>query len=276
MTWELKVIPITKLRKSPYNPRIVQDNTKAQALLESIRHEGVREPLLVWPNKKTGEYEVIDGGRRLWALKALGINEAPCIVLDAGEGEMKRASLSIHLTKEDLTPEEMVNFIDRLIKEEEFKSIEEVCRYYGLSKQWYYELKKAVKIRQKLADKIKHLPVSTLAVIEAAEIPREKKDELINELSKTPLPRAAVKQIIERMERNEKLTPKRAIEQQLEMEPKKVSEGYVEAEGKYIYRIKREGEKITFSVSDKNGAKISEITFPYEDMPLVKRMIQEI
>ncbi|MDJ0269283.1 MAG: hypothetical protein NXY59_01805 [Aigarchaeota archaeon] len=50
--------------------------------------------------------------------------------------------------------------------EEEFRNIDDVCRYYGLSKEWYYSLRRAVKIRRRLDHDTSGLPVSTLSLIE--------------------------------------------------------------------------------------------------------------
>ena len=271
---EIAYIPVERLRKSPYNPRMVHDQQKAKALLKSIAEEGVREPLLVWLNKQTGEYEVLDGSRRLWAARENNIHELPCIVLEADERAMKRTSLAVHLTQEDLTPEEVVAFIDRLVGEEEFRSVDEVCRYLGLSKQWYYELRKAARLRRRIEDP-GSLPVSTLAVIESADIPGEKKQQLIQELERTPLPRAAVRQVVEQLERNQNLTPREAVEQQLEREPKKIHEGFVEAEGRYIYQLRRTDEAYTLTAKTKEGKVVGELAIPREDIGVVRRIINE-
>ena len=272
---EIKHLPVERLKKSPYNPRIVHEHDKAKALLRSVANEGIREPLLVWRNRKTGDYEVLDGGRRLWAAKENGLTEVPCIVMEMDERTMKRTALTIHLTQEDLTPEEIVTYIERLVEEEEFKSVEEVCRYLGLSKQWYYELRKACKARGWM-EAGKSLPVSTLAVIEGAEIPSEKKLELIRELEKNPLPRAAVRQVVEQLERLPSLNPREAVEQQLEREPRRIEEGFIEAEGINIYQLKKTAEAYRLSAKDKQGKAVGEITIPHQDLPIVKRLLNEI
>ncbi len=272
---EVKLLPVERLRKSPYNPRIVHDHAKAKALLRSVKQEGIREPLLIWLNRRTGEYEVLDGSRRLWAAKESDLAEVPCIVLEMDEKTMKRTALTIHLTQEDLTPEEIVAFIERLVDEEEFKSVEDVCRYLGFSKQWYYELRKACKARERM-DVGKSIPVSTLAVIEGAEIPAEKKLELIRELERTPLPRAAVRQVVEQLERKPTLTPREAVEQQLEKEPKRIEDSFIEAEGINIYQLKKTAEAYKLSARNKQGTVLGEVTIPHQDLPIVKRLLNEI
>ena len=273
---EVVSIPVARLRRSRYNPRIVQDSVKATALRESVRREGVRQPHLVWYNREEDIYEVLDGGRRLRIAKELGMEELPCIILDVEKNTLGRTSLSIHITQDDLSPEEIVNFIDRMIAEGEFQTVEEVCRYYGLSKQWYYELRKAMKIRGELYEEAKEIPVSTLALIERAEIPREKKEELVEKLRETPLPREAVKQVVERLESNPQLSPREEVEKQVEMEPRHVDEGYLEAEGEQVYKLKKIGEVVSFTALKKDNQEIATIPIPKNDLPIVKRLFKEI
>lgn len=273
---EITRIAVERLRRSRYNPRIVQDSVKATALRESIRREGIKQPLLVWYNREEQIYEVLDGGRRLRAAKELGIRELPCIVLDIEKEMLGRTSLSIHITQDDLSPEEIVNFIDRMIAEGEFQTVEEICRYYGLSKQWYYELRKAMKIRGEIYGEAGEIPVSTLALIERADMPKEKKEELITKLREKPLPREAVKQVIERLESNPQLSPHEVVEKQIEIESRHVDEGYIEAEGEQIYQLKKTGNTINFTALRKNSEEIATIPIPSNDLPIVKRLFKEI
>ena len=273
----IRLIQVEKLRKSSYNPRIVQDPDRARALAASIREEGVRQPLLVWRNARENVYEVIDGWRRLRAAREAGIKQLPCVILELDEHQLKRAALSIHLTQDDLTPEELVNFIDRLVAEEEFRNIDDVCRYYGLSKEWYYSLRRAVKVRSRLDHDVSGLPVSTLSLIERSKLPTDRKQELIQALAEEPLPREAVKQIVERMEEKPTITAAEAIEEQKAHEPQKIEEGFIEAEGRLTYQIKRVGRTITITAQDpKQPSNRQQLTIPAEDLPIIRRLIQEI
>ncbi|MEM2593100.1 MAG: ParB N-terminal domain-containing protein, partial [Thermofilaceae archaeon] len=141
---ETIILEVSRLRRSRYNPRMVQDPERKRILLESVRREGVRQPLLVYP-AGDGFYEVLDGGRRLEAAREAGLEKVPCIFIEPED--IPRKSLSIHLSQDDLTPEELVTFVERLVKEEVFKNVDEVCRYLGVSRSWYYQLKKAAKLK---------------------------------------------------------------------------------------------------------------------------------
>ncbi|MEM2484820.1 MAG: ParB N-terminal domain-containing protein [Candidatus Caldarchaeum sp.] len=104
---------------------------RRREFLLKASERGVRQPLLVYP-AIDGFYEVLDGGRRLEASREAGIEKVPCTVVEPED--IPRRSLAIHLSQDDLTPEELVTFVERLVKEEVFKNVEDVCRYLGVSR----------------------------------------------------------------------------------------------------------------------------------------------
>jgi hypothetical protein len=186
---------VSRLRRSIYNPRIVQDPEKTRILKASIAREGVKQPLIVY-DAGDGFFEVLDGGRRLAAAAELGVERLPCVVIPAVD--IPKQSLTIHFSQDDLTPEEVVVLVERLVGEEVFKSVEDVCRYLGVSKSWYYTLKKAVK----RPENVEGLPVTTLELIERTGLEESKKQELAELLKSTRLPRDVVREVVKEVEEN--------------------------------------------------------------------------
>lgn len=95
-----KVIPIEKIAPNPEQPRVeIGDLTE---LTESIKQNGVLEPLLVKP-KGDGTWMIIAGERRWRASNLAGLDEVPCIEFDIDEKTIAEIALIENLQRKDLT-----------------------------------------------------------------------------------------------------------------------------------------------------------------------------
>ncbi|WP_243092371.1 ParB/RepB/Spo0J family partition protein [Thermus hydrothermalis] len=109
-------------------PRRRFDEASLQALAESIRAQGVLEPLLVRP-VEGGKYEIIAGERRYRAAGMAGLKEVPVVVLEVEEKAASAIALMENLQREDLNPyEETIGVLD-LLALELGKSRDEVVRF---------------------------------------------------------------------------------------------------------------------------------------------------
>ena len=91
---QAEYLPIDKLKPFEGHPFKVNDNEEMDQLAESIRQQGVLNPIMVRP-LDTGEYEVISGHRRLHACRKAGIISIPAFCMRGVSGV--RRSLHIHL-----------------------------------------------------------------------------------------------------------------------------------------------------------------------------------
>lgn len=95
-----KIIPIEKIAPNPEQPRVeIGDLTE---LSESIKQNGVLEPLLVKPNGD-GTWMIIAGERQWRASNLAGLSEVPCIELDIDEKSIAEIALIENLQRKDLT-----------------------------------------------------------------------------------------------------------------------------------------------------------------------------
>lgn len=95
-----KVIPIDKIAPNPEQPRVeIGDLTD---LTDSIKQNGVLEPLLVKPNGD-GTWMIIAGERRWRAANLAGLSEVPCIEFDIDEKTIAEIALIENLQRKDLT-----------------------------------------------------------------------------------------------------------------------------------------------------------------------------
>lgn len=96
-----RVIFINQIEPNPEQPRIeIGDLTE---LSNSIKENGVLEPLLVKPNRQTGTWMIIAGERRWRAANLAGLSEVPCIELDIDDKTVAEIALIENLQRKDLT-----------------------------------------------------------------------------------------------------------------------------------------------------------------------------
>ena len=74
------VLPLSALRPGAYQPRTRMDEGSLYELAQSIRSQGVMQPILVRPVAEPGHYEIIAGERRFRAAQLAGLDEVPVLV----------------------------------------------------------------------------------------------------------------------------------------------------------------------------------------------------
>ena len=102
---QAEYLPINKLKPFEGHPFYVKDDDDMEQLTESIRQQGVLNPIMVRP-LDTGEYEVISGHRRLHACKKAGIEVIPAFIYSMDRNEAVVAMVDSNLHREKLLPSE--------------------------------------------------------------------------------------------------------------------------------------------------------------------------
>lgn len=111
---ELKKLPVEKIRKGEYQPRLSIDPDALQELAESIKAQGLVQPIIV-RRVDAGEYELIAGERRWRASQIAGMHTIPAIVRDIPDQAAAAMSLIENIQREDLNPLEEAIAMSRLI-----------------------------------------------------------------------------------------------------------------------------------------------------------------
>jgi len=110
------VLSVERLRPGKYQPRTRMDEGSLNELAESIRAQGVMQPLLVRP-LTDGRYEIIAGERRYRAAVLAGLPEVPVLVRDVPDESAAVMALIENIQREDLNPLEEAQGVQRLIDE---------------------------------------------------------------------------------------------------------------------------------------------------------------
>ena len=95
-------LPISKVKPNKGQPRKAFDEAALDELADSIRQNGILQPILV--RKKGQSYEIVAGERRYQAAKRAGLKEVPVIIREVSDDEVFQLALIENLQRADLTP----------------------------------------------------------------------------------------------------------------------------------------------------------------------------
>ncbi len=110
------VLELSRLQPGKYQPRTRMDEGSLYELAESIKAQGVMQPILVRP-VGSGRYEVIAGERRMRAAALAGLAEVPVLVKDVPDESAAAMALIENIQREDLNPLEEAQGLKRLTEE---------------------------------------------------------------------------------------------------------------------------------------------------------------
>ena len=115
----LHSLPVDALTAGKYQPRKHWDEDKLEELAESIKAQGVIQPIVVREIADHGgrTYEIIAGERRWRASKQAGLAEVPVVVREVDDRTVVAMALIENIQREDLNPLEEANALQRLIDE---------------------------------------------------------------------------------------------------------------------------------------------------------------
>jgi len=116
----LKNLPVEHLQRGQYQPRIDMRQDSLEDLADSIKAQGVVQPIVARPiSKKDGSqrYEIVAGERRWRAAQMAGLAEIPAVIRDVSDEDAIAMALIENIQRENLNPLEEARALDRLIRE---------------------------------------------------------------------------------------------------------------------------------------------------------------
>lgn len=116
---KLRHIPVDLLQRGRYQPRVDMRQDTLADLANSIRSQGVVQPIVARPIEggETQRYEIIAGERRWRAAQMAGLAEVPAVIREVPDEAVIAMSLIENIQREDLNPLEEARALDRLIRE---------------------------------------------------------------------------------------------------------------------------------------------------------------
>lgn len=144
-------VPLTEIRPNPRQPRRFFDEQRLAELADSIRHQGVLQPLVV--RKAEQGYELIIGERRLRAAQRAGLERVPVVIKEVSNAESLEMALVENIQREELTPiEEALAY--RQLMEEFNLTQEEVANRVGKSRPVVTNLLRVLNLPDEIKEEI--------------------------------------------------------------------------------------------------------------------------
>ncbi|CAN0467223.1 unnamed protein product, partial [Discosporangium mesarthrocarpum] len=129
-----RMVPIAKLIPNPLQPRRHFADEALRDLTNSIREQGILQPLIVRPTRsEPGNFEIVAGERRWRAAQRAQIHEAPVIIRDFNDAEALAVALIENIQRDELSPLEEAEAYARL-SQDFGKTQEQVAEVVGKSR----------------------------------------------------------------------------------------------------------------------------------------------
>lgn len=114
---DVATLPLSKIKPNPDQPRKNFDQEALEELSDSIKKNGVLQPILV--RKKGSNYEIVAGERRYQAAKMAKVKEVPVVVKDIADEDVFKLALIENLQRSDLDPIEEARGFRQLLEEQD-------------------------------------------------------------------------------------------------------------------------------------------------------------
>lgn len=114
---QLKMVPVDLIQRGQYQPRLDMKTDTLQELADSIKAQGVVQPVVIRPIGDGGRYELIAGERRWRATQLAGLAAIPAIVKRVPDAQAMSIALIENIQREQLNPIEEALALERLIRE---------------------------------------------------------------------------------------------------------------------------------------------------------------
>jgi len=128
----VKMISLEHIHPSVHQPRTEFDDLKIQELANSIKNQGVIQPIILKADNH-GAYVIIAGERRYRAAREAGLTKIPAIIRSYSEKEASFVALVENIQREDLNPIDKAEALSRIIAEYRLKQ-QELAQVLGMSR----------------------------------------------------------------------------------------------------------------------------------------------
>ena len=133
---ETNKVPIKDINRSKFQPRKNFNKENLQELTDSIKEQGVIQPIVVRPDKiNSGKYEIIAGERRWLASQNAGLHEVPVVILNVDDIKSLEFAIVENVQRQDLNSVEEARGYQRLVDEFNYNQ-EKLSKFIGKSRSY--------------------------------------------------------------------------------------------------------------------------------------------
>ena len=192
---EFKIVQIKDIQKNPYQPRKEFSEEKIQELAQSIKENGLIQPIIVRKSPVLG-YEILAGERRYRASIAAGLAEVPVIVKQLSDQDMMLHSIIENLQRENLNPIEEAKAYQSLI--DKGFTHTEIAEKMGKSRPYITNLVRLLGLPKHILTEVESGRLSQAHARLLIQLSSDKQDKLLNRIQTENLSVRQVEQILQK------------------------------------------------------------------------------
>lgn len=192
---EFKIVQIKDIQKNPYQPRKEFSEEKIQELAQSIKENGLIQPIIVRKSPVLG-YEILAGERRYRASIVAGLAEVPVIVKQLSDQDMMLHSIIENLQRENLNPIEEAKAYQTLI--DKGFTHTEIAEKMGKSRPYITNLVRLLGLPKHILIEVESGKLSQAHARLLIQLSSDKQDKLLNRIQTENLSVRQVEQILQK------------------------------------------------------------------------------
>ncbi|NLW29297.1 MAG: nucleoid occlusion protein [Erysipelothrix sp.] len=181
---EIVGIDIDQIVSNPFQPRTYFDETQLFELAQSIRMNGLLQPIVVRPKDK--RYEIIAGERRYRACILAGYTQVSCVVKQVDDNAMANLSLIENIQREDLSVIEEAVAYQNLLSHQSLTQ-QELASILGKSQSTIANKIRLLKLDEKVIDALKNKKISERHGRALLSLSHYRQEQAVNEIIKKDL-----------------------------------------------------------------------------------------
>ena len=198
---EFKIVQIKDIQKNPYQPRKEFSEEKIQELAQSIKENGLIQPIIVRKSPVLG-YEILAGERRYRASISAGLSEVPVIVKQLSDQDMMLHSIIENLQRENLNPIEEAKAYQSLI--DKGFTHTEIAEKMGKSRPYITNLVRLLGLPKHILTEVESGKLSQAHARLLIQLSSDKQDKLLNRIQTENLSVRQVEQILQKTKKSSK------------------------------------------------------------------------
>lgn len=198
---EFKIVQIKDIQKNPYQPRKEFSKEKIQELAQSIKENGLIQPIIVRKSPVLG-YEILAGERRYRASISAGLSEVPVIVKQLSDQDMMLHSIIENLQRENLNPIEEAKAYQSLI--DKGFTHTEIAEKMGKSRPYITNLVRLLGLPKHILTEVESGRLSQAHARLLIQLSSDKQDKLLNRIQTENLSVRQVEQILQKTKKSSK------------------------------------------------------------------------
>jgi len=151
---EAREVLVDQILPNPYQPRKTFNQEKFDELVQSIKTQGIIQPIVITPMGENGKYYIVVGERRWRAAKELKMEKVPAIIKNLEKKEIMEAALIENIQREDLNVVEMAEAFKRLMEEFTYTQ-EELAGIVGRSRSSVANVLRILKLPEEIKNALR-------------------------------------------------------------------------------------------------------------------------